>query len=472
MTENLTPPTADVQSALHALDRIDVTPWHRRVVALVGIGSFFNFYEIAVGTLMLPLLPTEWNLSSSWKAAIVAAPFAGEFLGALLLTPLADRFGRRRMFQINLISYAVLSLLCATADNETSMVVVRLLVGIGLGAELALVDSYLTELLPSRHRGRLMAWSYAFGMLAVPVADIFATALPHQIAGIDSWRWMLVSASLGAGLVWVMRQGLPESPRWLATRGRDDEAVRIISDILAKADPLRGDATKSAPTERGWVPAFGRGELRRRITLVGLMEMLGTVGVYGFSSIAPLAILAKGIDLVDSLAYSALSALGFPLGPAVLVLLSDRVQRRTLVIVTAVAVAVAGFAFGLAHQPELIVLFGFLTGLSASIHGTVARAYGAELFPTHMRSTLVGSPPGTRWSRNCSTANPSTSTSSTRPTPRRGCARAATTSWCRFPEISAAPSPGSPSPPRPRPVSRSPTTTTTPSWLRPPAPGS
>ncbi|WP_063824920.1 MFS transporter [Nocardia pseudovaccinii] len=397
MTENTTPHTTDAHTALQALDRLAVTPWHRRVVALVGIGSFFNFYEIAIGTLMLPLLPGDWNLSSGWKAAIIAAPFAGEFLGAWLLTPLADRFGRRRMFQLNLLAYAILSIACAAADGELSMVVLRFMLGIGLGAELALVDSYLTELLPPRDRGRLVAWSYTFGMTAVPVAGILVTVLPHTIAGIDSWRWMLTFAAGGALLIWVMRQRLPESPRWLITRGRETEAVAIIDSILAAGAADKGSPPVTAASDplladrsTGHDSLLTPAELRRRITLIGLLQGLGSVGIYGFSTIAPLAILAKGIEVVDSLAYSALSALGYPLGPLLLVALSDRVQRKTLAVASAVAVGAFGFAFGLAGPPTLIVLFGFLTGLSATFHGTVARAYGAELFPTHLRSTLVG----------------------------------------------------------------------------------
>ncbi|WP_280395878.1 MFS transporter [Nocardia brasiliensis] len=363
----------------------------------MGIGSFFNVYEVAVGTLMLPLLPGDWNLSSGWKAAIIAAPFAGEFFGAWLLTPLADRFGRRRMFQFNLLAYAILSIACAAADDELSMVVLRFLVGIGLGAELALIDSYLTELLPPRDRGRLVAWSYTFGMLAVPIAGGLAAALPHTVAGIDSWRWMLSFAACGAVLVWVMRQRLPESPRWLITHGREAEASAIIDAILATAAVVNrsrsvAGATDPANTGKRTDPSTPptAAELRRRIFLVGLLQGLGTVGFYGFSAIAPLTILAKGVDVVDSLAYTAFSALGYPLGPLLLVVLSDRIQRRTLTMVSAVAVGAFGFAFGLADRPMSMVVFGFLTGVSASFHCTVARAYGAELFPTPLRSTFVG----------------------------------------------------------------------------------
>ncbi|KJK58000.1 MFS transporter [Saccharothrix sp. ST-888] len=131
------------------LDDLPVGRWHRHIVALVGLGSFFNFFEVALGTLLIPLVPAAWTGTTTDKSLLIGAPFTGEMPGAFALAKASDRFGRRRMFQTNLIAYAALAIACATAQSGGALIAMRFLVGIGLGAELILVDTYLTE-----HAGR------------------------------------------------------------------------------------------------------------------------------------------------------------------------------------------------------------------------------------------------------------------------------------------------------------------------------
>jgi putative MFS transporter len=381
------------------LDRIPVGRWHRGVVTVVGLGCFFNFFEVAIGTLMVPLLPSEWTSTTLMTSMIIASTFVGELVGALVLTPLADRFGRRRMFRINLIAYVVLALACAFAPDFATLVVLRLLIGVGLGAELALVDSYLAELLPASHRGRLVTRCYAFGMLAVPIAGALAALLPVELWGASSWRWLLGLSATGAVVIWVMRRRLPESPRWLVAQDRGDEALRTLAEIEAAAGAPAAEpgaaATLDGPAAQpeaapGPRPRLLRPPLLGRTTLACLIEMLGPVGFYGFASIAPLVLLHKGFDVVESLGYSALTAIGYPLGSLLLALVADRVQRRTLTIAASIGVAVTGSVFGLAESAWLIVVAGGLTTMLSVIQATVSRAYTAEMFPTAVRSTVIG----------------------------------------------------------------------------------
>jgi putative MFS transporter len=393
-------PTAGLNLRVAArLDRIPIGRWHRSLVTVVGLGCFFNFFEVAIGTLMVPLLPAGWTSTTLATSMIIGSTFAGELIGALVLTPLADRFGRRRMFQINLLAYAVLAVMCAFAHDLATLVILRFLIGVGLGAELALVDAYLAELLPASHRGTLAARCYAFGMLAVPVAGALATLLPHDLWGASSWRWLLVLSATGAIVIWLLRRRLPESPRWLVAQGRDDEALRTLAGIEAAAGAVRDPQDAAAeqpaplPTEaslRSRGPRLLRPPLLGRTTLACLIEILGPVGFYGFASIAPLVLLHKGLDVVESLGYSALTAIGYPLGSLLLVFVADRIQRRTLTIVASIGVAITGFAFGLAESVWLIVLAGGLTTMLSVIQGTVSRSYTAEMFPTAVRSTIIG----------------------------------------------------------------------------------
>lgn len=152
------------------LDRLPLSGWHRKMVVLIGLGSFFNFFEVALGSFLGVLLGTHWSLTTLDKSMVIGSAYIGEMIGSIFLAPLADRFGRRTLFQFNLLTYAALSLATACAPNLTVFLALRVLTGIGLGAELTLVDTYLSELLPSARRGRYIAWSYTFGLLAVPLA--------------------------------------------------------------------------------------------------------------------------------------------------------------------------------------------------------------------------------------------------------------------------------------------------------------
>jgi putative MFS transporter len=392
-----TSPGAQAPSARAIAARLDHLPvgrWHRGLVTVVGLGCFFNFFEVAVGVLMIPLLPADWVATTLDKSLVIGSTFVGELLGAVALTPLADRFGRRRMFQLNLVGYAALAVACAFAADATALIVLRFLIGIGLGAELALVDAYLTELLPPTHRGRLMARAYATGMLAVPVAGALAALLPHSFWGASSWRWLLVLSATGAVVIWLLRRRLPESPRWLVARGRPGDAENALAAIESQAGRHSPGETDDDPPPRPHHsqphPRLLRPPLLGRTVLACLIELLGPVGFYGFASIAPLVLLDKGFGVVESLGYSALTALGYPLGALLLMPLADRFQRRTLTIVSSSGVALVGIVFGMAESAWLIVAAGATTTVLSVVQATVSRTYSAELFPTAVRSTIIG----------------------------------------------------------------------------------
>ena len=372
------------------LDRLPLSGWHRRMVVLIGLGSFCNLFEIALGSFLGVLLGEQWSLSTLDRAMVIGALFAGEMIGSLLLAPLADRFGRRLLFQVNLLTYAVLSVATAFAADLDVFLVLRLLTGIGLGAELTLVDTYMSELLPRARRGRYLAWSYTIGLLAVPLAGVLATAANTTIAGLAGWRWLLILGACGGLAVWLLRRRLPESPRWLAATGNAAEADRIVDEIEREVAPALPAAPAAPPAAIADPPPAAT--YRRRAVLMWVMQIASPVGFYAFASIAPIVLLAKGFDLAHSLMYSALTALGYPLGSLVSVYLTERVERRTLLIVSTLAAAVFGVAFGLATNITVVVIAGIATSVSTVMQSNFTHIYQAELFHTTNRSTAIGIP--------------------------------------------------------------------------------
>ncbi|MFJ9850773.1 MFS transporter [Streptomyces sp. NPDC101150] len=380
------------------LDRLPPSRWHRRITLVVGIGAFFDLYEIFLGGVLAAVLAAQWDLGHTARSWVIAAGFLGMFVGANVLSVLADRFGRRRMFMVNLAGYSAFSLLCAFAPDVRWLIALRFLSGLGLGAELVLVDTYLAEFLPRAVRGRYIAHAYTFGFLGVPVAALLGARLVagHQLWGIDGWRWLLVAGALGAGFIQLMRRQLPESPRWLTVHGREEEAAGIVTAIEERVAREKGTSLPSVP-EAETLPErkvplreMFRGDFRRRTLMWWIFQVLQTVGYYGFGSLAPVVLTAKGHTVTESLLYAALSFCGYPIGSALSVPLIDRIERRTLIIASALGMAACGLAFGFAAATWAIVTFGFLLTVCSNVFSNAFHVYQTEIFPTGLRGSAIG----------------------------------------------------------------------------------
>src|SRR4051794_15976635 len=304
------------------LDRIPPIRMHKRMAVAVGFANFFDLYDIFLGGVLAAVLAEEWGLGTSGKALVIASGFGGMFFGAILLGTLADYLGRRRMFLINLMIYSGFSLAAAFSPNLAWLAILRFCAGFGLGSELSLSDTYLSELLPRQVRGRYMAGAYTLGFFGVPLAALIGAKF---VAGehllIDGWRWLLVVGSLGAVVVWTMRRNLPESPRWHEIRGRHDEADRATRELEDKARADLGVERLPEPEQVEVAPAKGasisqifRPPYRQRTVMLYIFQFLQTVGYYGFGTLAPLVLADKGYDIVESLGFSAVIFLGYPLG--------------------------------------------------------------------------------------------------------------------------------------------------------------
>jgi MFS transporter, putative metabolite:H+ symporter len=377
------------------LDHLAVGPMHRKVVVAIGLGLFFEIYEVFLSSTISTTLKTQYDLDGTALKLLLASSFVGMFIGAAALGRLADRIGRRRAFLFNLIWFSLWTLVGAFSPAPWFLVITRFLAGIGVGAEYPVADAYLSDVLPKSHRGRLAAWAYTCSFIAVPALGFLSLALTkHSLFGIDGWRILLVIGSVGAALVLVLRRGLPESPRWLAGVGRADEAWAAlrkfesgaVPDLAALEDKPRPTArTVTNPLERLSVSPY-----RQRLGMLAVFHIFQSFGYYGFGTLAALVLVSRGYDVTSSLLFTALSFIGYPIGSVLAIPLLKWFERKYLVISTVAAMAVFGLLFATVDSTALIVLFGFLTTATSNIFSNVYHVYQAEIFPTDVRATAVG----------------------------------------------------------------------------------
>ena len=377
------------------LNRLPPTRIHRQATIIAGIGSFFDLFDIFLAGVLGTVLTQQFHLTRAALPPIIGSSFIGMFFGATLLGRYADRAGRRTAFLLNLGIYSGFTLLGAFSVDLTMLIVTRFLAGIGIGAELPLVDAYLSELLPARHRGRYTAWAYTIGFFGIPAAGFLARILvPRQPLGIDGWRWMFVAGSLGAAIVWVSRSKLPESPRWLESVGRTAEADAIVSRMEREAEALwplpAPEPNEIAQSGDARFRAIFGPRYRGRTLMLCVFHIFQTVGYYGFGTLVPTVLAAKGYSIVTSLTFTSLTFIGYPVGSALSLPVVERVDRRWLIVGSAALMSVFGLALGYASAPGVILTMGFFYTATSNVFSNALHIFQVEIFPTFARATAAG----------------------------------------------------------------------------------
>jgi MFS transporter, putative metabolite:H+ symporter len=329
-------------------------------------------------------------------SVFVSAGFLGMFVGTIVFGLGSDYMGRRTSFIFMLLIYSFFTLAGAFAPDARWLIASRALAGVGIGAELIVIDTYVTEMVPSAVRGRYVAITQLVGFSAIPAAAALSYLLVPTHFLLDGWRWVMVIGAAGAVFAWYLRRGLTESPRWLESRGRRAEADAIVDAIEQRVVrdtgvPLPAPANVSADPEARmpWLDLLRPPYRRRTLMMVGF-HVLQTIGIYGWANWLPTFLVQQGIPLVTSLEYTLLMALASPVGPLFAVLSSDRMERKWTIVALALASAVTGLVFLQARAAWEIVTCGALITMLGYWFSAVFHAYQAELFPTRARATGVG----------------------------------------------------------------------------------
>jgi putative MFS transporter len=380
------------------LDRLPATRTVWRLIALLSLGFFFELYDLLYSGYVVPGLVRSGLLRGpNGVAGFISALFAGLFAGTLGCGFLADRFGRRAIFTYSLLFYTAANLVMAFQVTAAGVYLWRFLAGVGIGVELVTIGAYISELVPKHIRGRAFACEQAVGFAAVPVAAFLSYLLvPHKPFGIDGWRWVVILGAHGAIFVWFIRRALPESPRWLAQKGRLEEAERVMTMLEERVTRDLGrplPAPESVPLERAGEARFAdiwRPPLGRRTLMLVIFHVCQTVGFYGFSNWVPTLLARQGISLTSSLLYSSIIAIAAPVGPVIGLWMGDELERKYLIMASAAGIIVCGLIFSQASGAALLIAMGVGLTLASNIMSFNFHAYQAELFPTSIRSMAVG----------------------------------------------------------------------------------
>jgi putative MFS transporter len=387
----------ETNSIAARIEQIPAGRFHRRFIALVSLGGWFDFYDIYMMAYIGAALQQSGFLTLHQFTDIIAAGFFGMFTGTLLFGMGSDRMGRRSAFVAMLLIYSLFTLAAAFALSAGWLLILRFFAGIGIGAELVVIDTYVSEMVPSTARGRYVAITQTVGFTAVPVVAILVRVLEPTHFLMPGWRWVMVIGSIGAALAWYFRRNLPESPRWLESRGRHAEAEAALARLQVESpvheSPVRNNAHVEVPpvkAERASCAELWRPPYRRRTIMLVIFHALQTIGYYGFANWAPTFLMRRGVSLLHSLEYTLLIALVSPLGPAIAILTSDKLERKWTIVALSLLIAAFGLGFAFWSLPTLIVLSGALVTLCSNWFSALLHTYQSELFPTRMRATGVG----------------------------------------------------------------------------------
>jgi len=400
-------------SLLARIERTQVSPWHIRALMVMGSATFFDAFDVLAIAYVLPSLIGIWKLAPRTIGVLISSSFVGQIVGALFFGWLAERIGRLRCAKITIAVYSLMSLLCATAWNIPSLLVFRTIQGIGLGGEVPVAAAYVNEISRAKGRGRFfLIYQFIF-----PIGLVGASLLGFWLVPLFGWRTMFLIGGLPAILVLVLFVGniLPESPRWLVSKGRFDEAEEIVGQMESAGRP--GGAvipptpeplpiTPVARRETSWLELF-RGIYRLRTIIVWFIWITTYFVTYGVNTWLPTIFRTYyKYRVADALRIGVIINIAGLAGAFLCAMLVDHLGRRAWFILSyalGAAPLIAIWIRGSGNPREVVVLvaisFTFISGNSMLIY-----LYTTEIYPTRLRSLGTGA--ASAWLRVASAAGP------------------------------------------------------------------
>ncbi|MFS0698245.1 MFS transporter [Streptomyces nitrosporeus] len=358
-----------------------------RIAVCAGGGEICDGWVLGVVGAALPLARDDLRLTPAWVGLIGSASLIGLFLGGLVFGWLTDKIGRQKMYLIDLLVFLIGSLLQLVVQDPVQLLAVRLVMGAAVGADYAIAGALVAEFVSPARRGRLLASLIVFWYVGYTLATGLGIAMASLTDDASAWRWILASSALPSLVVLLARLGTPESPSWLASKGRIAEAEAISRRRLGRE--LERPAAEDPPVRTRHTTLFAPEYLRRTL-FTSLFWLCQVTPFFAISTFAPqvLGLLGAPDNGLGELLLNVFLLVGCLTGMAVI----DRVGRRALLLwpfcVTAVALLVLGL-WPQAHQGVVALCFGVFALFHAG-SSVLQAVYPSEVFPTAIRATGIG----------------------------------------------------------------------------------
>ncbi|MCZ4066281.1 MFS transporter [Microbacterium sp. H37-C3] len=392
MTDTATP------SVARRLDDLPFGRRHLRILTGSGLGWALDAMDVGLISFIITALIAQWSLDTSQASWIASAGFAGMAIGASLGGLLADRFGRRSVFAVTLLVYGVATGASALVGGLAMLLVLRFVVGLGLGAELPVASTYVSEFAPARIRGRVIVILEAFWAVGWTAAALIGYFVIPQVD--EGWRWAFVVGAIPAVYALIVRWGLPESARWLERRGRHAEAEAVVRSFETNSATTSRDvgaavgaeaiAAPAAVSSTGRLRALWSSEFRGRTASLWLVWFCVNFSYYGAFIWIPTILYTQGYDLVRSFGFTLIITLAQLPGYAVSAWLIEVWGRRLTLSVFLIGSAASAVVFGTAGTETVIIAAGM--ALSFFNLGAWGALYAVtpEMYPTSLRGTGAG----------------------------------------------------------------------------------
>lgn len=382
-------------SRTERLDRLPVTAKHKRLLFGSGIGWALDAMDVGLISFIMAALAVHWGITPTESSWLASVGFIGMALGATFGGLLADKFGRRQIFALTLLVYGLATGASALATSLTLLIILRFFIGLGLGAELPVASTLISEFAPLKVRGRLVVLLEAFWAVGWILAAVIGTFVVG--ASQSGWRWALALGMVPAAYALVVRLKLPESVRFLETQGRHEEAEEIVASFEADVDDANIDRTTPAPTyseEDITATSIWSQSLRGRTLALWTIWFCVNLSYYGAFIWIPSLLVADGFSLVKSFSFTLIITLAQLPGYAAAAWLIEVWGRRSTLATFLVGSALSAGLYGFAGSEAMIILAGCL--LSFFNLGAWGALYviGPELYPTALRGRGTGAAAG------------------------------------------------------------------------------
>ncbi len=359
-------------------------PLHIVIVAVCGLGFMFDIADLNLSNVLSAVFSAAPHAQPPGKLAwLLAAPYIGGVVGALLFGWIADRLGRRTALCLILLLLGLTSMAAAGARDIDVLIALRIAAGLSLGAFPPVVMAFLADHAPAGQRGGLLMLASALGLAGAPLSIFFIRGLgPVHPLGLEAWRWAFLVYGVAALVVAVALAFLPETVRWLVKAGKYDQAERVIARLAAGREIAAGRTAPEALPERG-TPE--RPMNMWQCGLAAIFNLVTPWATVAFPVLSGAILIQKGVKLPDALLYVGIAATAPVLSLLVSAMGLDRLGRRTVLWAAALAMIVSIVSFLCGSGPVVLIGAGFVFQIAVSLFLPTVSIYFAEQFPTAVR---------------------------------------------------------------------------------------